>query len=401
MARLAAGADQRRLLLRSVRRTSVGETIECALAFKAAGASFNAQREATLQMGSREQERLCRQRTRAKRRRKALSAGAVAKLALGVEAQGGNPENVEGRNLIADLKCLQVASGPEAGRFSDKNQTDFSNVTRSVAGDHRAEGVRSSNCTGKPNLTSLDRSGRRLPARPAVRGKQTEDVERRVPLDDGPRGQHLQRRAAVSKTKAKTKTRSKSTPPAPPSRRCWRTGRANRKRRRPPALKWLKKQRKGSSYWENYCSFERILDRSSRASTARRSRSWPTSREVLRCGKARSGWKASSKRSPRVNPACRRAPKAVRPKCWRPRRASSACTATSYPKPGGAAIGESCGGALARRDDAGCQRLNRAIARFAAALTRTAAAPAACWRSPRRERARRRRRRTRPTRTRR
>ena len=178
---------------------SVGETIECSLAFKAAGASFNAQREATYKwvlanksayVGSEP----CATTTHA------LSAGAVAKLALVVEAQGGNPESVEGRNLIADLKCLQVPSGSEAGRFSDKNQPNFSNVTgQSLRGD-RAEGLRS-RLHQQTEPESVGRSGRGVPARPAVFCEEAEDAERCVSLDDGLGAQHVQRRAAVRKRK--------------------------------------------------------------------------------------------------------------------------------------------------------------------------------------------------------
>lgn len=103
---------------------TVGQTIDCMLAFKAAGAEFGSQRKATYayaiaNMDDYVGEAPCTET------KEPLSAGAVAKLAVGVLAQGeAQPTSVGGRNLIADLLCLQA----ESGRFSDKNQTDFSNV---------------------------------------------------------------------------------------------------------------------------------------------------------------------------------------------------------------------------------------------------------------------------------
>ena len=93
---------------------------------------------------------------RARRATHPLSAGAVAKLALTVEAQGGNPESVEGRNLISDLECLQVGSGPEAGRFSDKNQTNYSDVSGQSYAIIALKACEA-NCASKPNLkTSIE-----------------------------------------------------------------------------------------------------------------------------------------------------------------------------------------------------------------------------------------------------
>jgi hypothetical protein len=102
----------------------VGQSIDCMLAFKAAGAAYDDERDATYDYVIANMEDYvgddpCSTTT------DPLSAAAVAKLALGVLARGvDQPTNIGGRNLIADLQCLQAGSG----RFSDKNQTDFSNV---------------------------------------------------------------------------------------------------------------------------------------------------------------------------------------------------------------------------------------------------------------------------------
>lgn len=103
---------------------SVGQTIDCMLAFDAAP-GFTSEENETYKWilankNSYVGSKPCSEAT-------SMSAGAVAKLALGVAAHGGDPMNVEGRNLIADLQCLQDKS-EEKGRFKDKGATDFSNV---------------------------------------------------------------------------------------------------------------------------------------------------------------------------------------------------------------------------------------------------------------------------------
>jgi hypothetical protein len=104
---------------------NVGQTVDCMLAFDAA-AGFEAEENETYKwilanMSSYVGGKPCSEAS-------SMSAGAVAKLALGVGAHGGNPMSVGGRNLIADLQCLQASSGPEKGRFKDKGAADFSNV---------------------------------------------------------------------------------------------------------------------------------------------------------------------------------------------------------------------------------------------------------------------------------
>lgn len=131
----------------------VGQTIDCLLAFKAAGAAFEAERKAGYEyvianMGVYVGTEPCSKAT-------SMSAGSVAKLALGVAAAGGNPMNVEGRNLIADLQCLQVSSGGEKGRFKDKGAADFSNVFgQSLALIALKSCAEKKSCTSPPNLTS-------------------------------------------------------------------------------------------------------------------------------------------------------------------------------------------------------------------------------------------------------
>jgi hypothetical protein len=138
---------------------SVGQTIECNLAFKAAGPSFKSQAEETYKwvlanMSSYVGAKPCSEAT-------SLSAGAVAKLAVDVEAQGADPRSVGtgGRNLIADLECLQAKSGTEKGRFKDKGTSDFSNVFGQSLAVVALRGCEKGRCTTKPNLKSVITSG--------------------------------------------------------------------------------------------------------------------------------------------------------------------------------------------------------------------------------------------------
>jgi hypothetical protein len=104
---------------------SVGQTLDCMLAFDAE-TGFSTEENETYNWilankNSYVGSKPCSEAT-------SMSAGAVAKLALGAAAHGVDPMNVGGRNLIADLQCLQVKSGEEKGRFKDKGASDFSNV---------------------------------------------------------------------------------------------------------------------------------------------------------------------------------------------------------------------------------------------------------------------------------
>jgi hypothetical protein len=231
---------------------SVGETIECTLAFKAAGASFNPQREATYRWALANASRYVGSES-CEATSKALSAGAVAKLALGVEAESGNPENVAGRNLIADLKCLQVPSGTEAGRFSDKNQEDFSNVSGQSLAIIALKACEA-NCTGKPSLTSWIEAGARY-----LRSQQC-NASKPKSLN-----------GAFRSTMGLPPSTCNSEPPfenesengdavevdstATAIQALLANGTSESKTAARAALKWLKKQRKRSRYWENYCSF--------------------------------------------------------------------------------------------------------------------------------------------------
>ncbi len=137
---------------------SVGETIECMLAFKATESSkFKTDREATYEWVLKNKSKYvgsepCETASE-------LSAGAVAKYALAVEAQAGNPEEVEGRNLIKDLECLQVKSGGETGRFKDKGATDYSNVFGQSLAIIALKACQEKFCTSKPNLKSVIEAG--------------------------------------------------------------------------------------------------------------------------------------------------------------------------------------------------------------------------------------------------
>lgn len=129
---------------------TVGQTVDCMLAFQAAGAGFAEEREDTYEyvldnvnvyVGSEP----CSKAT-------TLAAGSVAKLALGVAAAGGDPMNVGGRNLVADLQCLQVASGGEKGRFKDKGAFDFSNVFGQSLAIIALKACAEGSCASPPSL---------------------------------------------------------------------------------------------------------------------------------------------------------------------------------------------------------------------------------------------------------
>lgn len=128
---------------------SVGQTLECSLAFKAAemesksNATYKyAAEHANVYIG----EKSCSEG-------EAMRAGSVAKFALTAEAKGHNPKSIGTRNLIADLKCLQVTSGPETGRFTDKGETEnFSNTFTQSLAIIALRACENEMCTGEPNL---------------------------------------------------------------------------------------------------------------------------------------------------------------------------------------------------------------------------------------------------------
>jgi hypothetical protein len=232
---------------------SVGETLECTLAFKAAGSSFSTQREATYRWALANKARYvgsepCATTTHP------LSAGAVAKLALTVEAQGGNPESVEGRNLISDLECLQVGSGPEAGRFSDKNQTNYSDVSGQSLAIIALKACEAG-CASKPNLkASIEAGATYLRAQQCAGSKpkslngafrSTMGLAASTCNDEPPFTEVSENENAVEVDSTGTAVQALLT-----------AGSAESKTAAESALKWLKRQRKKSRYWQNYCSFE-------------------------------------------------------------------------------------------------------------------------------------------------
>jgi hypothetical protein len=136
---------------------SIGETIECELAFKAAGSEFSSKSTATYAYAVAHKSEYIGTKSCAEEG--AMHAGSVAKLALGVEAEGHNPEEVGARNLIADLKCLQVKEGTENGRFKDKGTEEFSNVTTQSFAIIALKACEAKACTSKPNLKSVIEAG--------------------------------------------------------------------------------------------------------------------------------------------------------------------------------------------------------------------------------------------------
>jgi hypothetical protein len=231
----------------------VSETIECGLAFKAAGSSFTAQREATYRWVLANKSKYVGSESCATTT-KALSAGAVAKLALAVEAANGNPESVEGRNLVADLKCLQVGSGAEAGRFSDKNETNYSNVfVQSLA--IIALKACEVNCASKPDLKASIEAGASY-----LRGQQcagskpkslngafrsTMGLAADTCNDEPPYEDESENENAVEVDSTGAAVQA-----------LLADGTAESSSAAKAALAWLKKERRKSRYWENYCSFE-------------------------------------------------------------------------------------------------------------------------------------------------
>ncbi|HXB66274.1 MAG TPA: hypothetical protein VNV42_15500 [Solirubrobacteraceae bacterium] len=124
---------------------SVAETLECSLAFKAA--AMTSKSNATYKYAMEHFNEYIG--TKSCSEGEAMRAGSVAKFALVAEAKEHNPQSVGGRNLIADLKCLQLASG----RFDDKGETeDFSNTFTQSLAIIALKGCEAGDCPGSPNL---------------------------------------------------------------------------------------------------------------------------------------------------------------------------------------------------------------------------------------------------------
>jgi hypothetical protein len=231
---------------------SVGETIECMLAFKSAGSSFNAQREATYRWTLANKSKYVGSEP-CETTAKPLSAGAVAKLALAVEAQNGDPESVEGRNLIADLQCLQVGSGAEAGRFSDKNQTNYSNVSDQALAIIALKGCEV-DCASKPDLkASIEAGAAYLRGQQCAGSKPTSlngafrsamGLPANTCNDEAPFENESENENAVEVDSTGAAVQGLLADGTAASRSAAKA-----------ALSWLKKQRRQSKYWENYCSF--------------------------------------------------------------------------------------------------------------------------------------------------
>jgi hypothetical protein len=232
---------------------SVGETIECGLAFKAAGPSFTAQREATYKWVLANKRKYvgsesCETTT------KPLSAGAVAKLALAVEAENGNPESVEGRDLIADLKCLQVGSGTEAGRFSDKNQTNFSNVFGQSLAIIALKACEV-NCASKPNLKASIEAGTGYLRGQQCAGNKPKSLNGAFRSSMGLAADTCNNEPPFeNESENENAVEVDSTGAAVQA--LLADGTAESKSAAHAALSWLTKQRKKSKFWENYCNFE-------------------------------------------------------------------------------------------------------------------------------------------------
>lgn len=231
---------------------SVGETIECSLAFKAAGSSFATQREETYRWALANKSRYVGSEPCATAS-KPLSAGAVAKLALGVEANGGDPEDVEGRNLIADLECLQVGSGSEAGRFSDKNQPNYSDVSGQSLAIVALKACEAG-CASKPNLKASIEAGAAYLVKQQCAGSKPKSLNGAFRSTMGlsastcngepPFGEESENENAVEVDSTGTAVQALLVAATAEAKTAARA-----------AVKWLKKERKKSRYWENYCSF--------------------------------------------------------------------------------------------------------------------------------------------------
>lgn len=136
---------------------TVGQTIDCMLAFEAAGAAYDDERDATYEwivanLDDYVGEESCEEMPAS------LSAGAVAKLSLAILSQGDDPRSTGGRNLIEDLECLQEAEGAETGRFADAGAFDFSNTfgqSLAIVSLKACE----ADCPGEPNLTAPIEAG--------------------------------------------------------------------------------------------------------------------------------------------------------------------------------------------------------------------------------------------------
>jgi hypothetical protein len=238
---------------------SVGETLECSLAFKAA--EMEAKSKATYKYAVAHFNEYIG--TKSCSEGEAMRAGAVAKFALGAEAVEHNPQNVGGRNLIADLKCLQVSSGPEAGRFDDKGETeDYSNTFTQSLAIIALKACEHGECSGSPNLKAWIE-----PAAKYLRAQQCESAL--VTL-----------KGAFRSTLGLAPTECNAKPPFEPEnlnavevdstgvavQALLAEGSSASKTTATKALTWLKENNEhavgppATRLWKNYCNFEKATE---------------------------------------------------------------------------------------------------------------------------------------------
>jgi hypothetical protein len=230
---------------------SVGETIECQLAFKAGAPGFESQRKATYEWVLANKAKYigsapCSTAT-------SLSAGAVAKIALAVEAQGEDPRSVGAskRNLIEDLECLQVTSGTEAGRFSDKGTTNFSNVTTQSLAIVALRACEV-NCSGKPNLKAWIKPGAAYLRSQQCAGSKPKAL-------DGAFRSEMGLAASTCNSKPPFEPENPNAVEVDSTgtaiQALLQDGTGESAAAAGAAVKWLKSNEAASGAWENYCSF--------------------------------------------------------------------------------------------------------------------------------------------------
>jgi hypothetical protein len=239
---------------------SVGQTLECSLALKAAemGAKSNATyKYATEHFNEYIGTKSCGEG-------EPMRAGSVAKFALVAEAKEHNPQSVGGRNLISDLKCMQITSGAEAGRFDDKGETeDFSNTFTQSLAILALKACEHGACPTEPNLKVWIEPGAKY-----LRAQQCESVS--VSLN-----------GAYRSTLGLKPTECNASPPFPEKepenqnavevdstgvavQALLAEGSAASKTAATKALTWLKENGNehttgppATRLWKNYCNFEK------------------------------------------------------------------------------------------------------------------------------------------------
>lgn len=80
-----------------------------------------------------------------------LSAGAIAKTTVAVEASGSNPRSFGGRNLLADLRGRVTVSGARTGRVADKIETGSADYANTIVQAYAVAGLAAG---GTPSATA-------------------------------------------------------------------------------------------------------------------------------------------------------------------------------------------------------------------------------------------------------